>query len=249
VLKNVHPVLLIIGHGSRDPRHAATVTRLVERVRELDSELCVEQGFLDFDTPGVDIKLKELDARGIRDVIAVPLLLSRAFHAKKDIPALLREAPPSLRIRQAPVLGPDPLLQQALERRITEADVPDRSVAGLVVAAAGSSDPEAAAGIRTMAGGCAAAGWRAVRPAFATAASATSGIPNPRDAVRALRASGAEHVVVARYVISPGRLSDQIARGATDADVVTAELGDAPELARLLVTRYRQTVRTVGPRR
>ncbi len=39
-------------------------------------------------------------------MVALPLLLTRAFHAKADIPAVLSEAPPRLRIRQADVLGP-----------------------------------------------------------------------------------------------------------------------------------------------
>jgi sirohydrochlorin ferrochelatase len=238
----MYPVLLIIGHGSRDSRHAATVARLTNRVRALRPDLRVEHGFLDFDTPDVAGKLRELEAGGARDVIAVPLLLARAYHAKKDIPALLREAPSSLRIRQSGVLGPDPLLQQALERRITEVDVPDRSTTGLVIAAAGSSDPEAVTGIKAIVRNCRASGWRAVQPAFATAFSETSGVLSPEDAIRALRMTGIERVVVARYMISPGRLSDQIARGAKDADVVTAELGNAPEVASLLLTRYCETL-------
>lgn len=242
----MHPVLLIIGHGSRDSRHAATVARLAQRLRALRTDLRVEHGFLDFNTPDVMGKLGELEAGGVRDVIAVPLLLTRAFHAKKDIPALLREAPPSLRIRQARVLGPDPLLQQALDRGIADVGVPDRSTAGLVVAAAGSSDPDAVTGIRAIARNCRASGWRAVRPAFATAFSETSGVLSPEGAIRALRTSGVDKVVVARYVISPGRLSDQIARGAKDADAVTAELGHAPELARLLLTRYRESLHDVA---
>ena len=239
------PVLLIIGHGSRDSRHAATVSRLTGRVRALRPDLPVAHAFLDFDEPDVAGKLAELAANGARDVIAVPLLLARAYHAKKDIPALLREAPPSLRVHQARVLGPDPLLQQALERRIAEVDVPDRSTAGLVVAAAGSSDPEAVTAIQAIVRNCARHGWHAVRPAFATACSAT--VPSPEDAVRAVRADGADAVVVARYVISPGRLSDRIGGGAEDADLVTAELGAAPELARLLLTRYRETRHAVAP--
>ncbi|HEY9440657.1 MAG TPA: CbiX/SirB N-terminal domain-containing protein, partial [Streptomyces sp.] len=42
------PVLLVIAHGSRDPRHAATVHTLTARVRALRPGLRVETGFLDF---------------------------------------------------------------------------------------------------------------------------------------------------------------------------------------------------------
>lgn len=47
------PVLLVIAHGSRDPRHAATVHALVRRVRAMRPGLRVETGFLDFDFPSV----------------------------------------------------------------------------------------------------------------------------------------------------------------------------------------------------
>lgn len=45
------PVLLVIAHGSRDPRHAATVHALTRRVRSLRPGVRVETGFLDFDAP------------------------------------------------------------------------------------------------------------------------------------------------------------------------------------------------------
>lgn len=102
------PVLLVIAHGSRDPRHAATVHALVRRVRARRPGLRVETGFLDFNIPSVQGVLESLAAEGVRDVVALPLLLTRAFHAKADIPAVLREAPSCLRIRQAEVLGPSP---------------------------------------------------------------------------------------------------------------------------------------------
>ncbi|HEY8980747.1 MAG TPA: CbiX/SirB N-terminal domain-containing protein, partial [Streptomyces sp.] len=47
------PVLLVIAHGSRDPRHAATVHALVREVRSLRPGLRVETGFLDFNSPSV----------------------------------------------------------------------------------------------------------------------------------------------------------------------------------------------------
>src|SRR4051794_5007100 len=117
------PVLLVIAHGSRDPRHAATVHALVRRVRSLRPDVRVETGFLDFNVPSVQGVLESLAAEGVRDVVALPLLLTRAFHAKADIPAVLREAPPQLRIRQAEVLGPSPLLLSALKRRVYQAGV------------------------------------------------------------------------------------------------------------------------------
>ncbi|MEU5576871.1 sirohydrochlorin chelatase [Streptomyces huasconensis] len=230
------PVLLVIAHGSRDPRHAATVHALARRVRSLRPGLRVETAFLDFNTPSVPAALDRLAAEGIRDVVALPLLLTRAFHAKADIPSVLREAPASLRIRRAPVLGPSPLLLSALEQRLYEAglDPADKSSTGVVLASAGSSDPEAIAVIADIAREWRHTGWCAVRPAFASAS-----LPRTEDAVRALRdVPGVRRVAVAPYVLAPGFLPDRIARGAAEADVLADVLGPAPAVARLLVRRY-----------
>ncbi|MET8471369.1 sirohydrochlorin chelatase [Streptomyces sp. NPDC006422] len=229
------PVLLVIAHGSRDPRHAATVHALVGEVRAQNPGVRVETAFLDFNIPSVHGVLESLAADGVRDVIALPLLLTRAFHAKTDIPAVLREAPPGLRIRQADVLGPDPLLVTALERRLYEAGLTpaDKPTTGVVLASAGSSDPEAIAVIAEIAREWRHTGWCAVRPAFASAS-----LPRTEDAVRELRALGCSRVAVAPYVLAPGRLPDRIAKGASDADVLANVLGAAPEVARVLMSRY-----------
>jgi sirohydrochlorin ferrochelatase len=250
------PVLLVIAHGSRDPRHAATVHALTRRVRSLRPGLRVETGFLDFNAPSVPQVLDRLAREGapraphaphaphapqVVDVVAQPLLLTAAFHAKADIPAVLREASerhPGLRIRQAGVLGPSPLLLDALERRLYEAGLTraDRPSTGVVLASAGSSDPEAAAVIDGIAREWRRrAGWHTVRPAFASAS-----LPRTEDAVRALRAEGVRRIAVAPYVLAPGRLPDRIVAGAEEggADVLAQVLGAAPEVARLLLSRY-----------
>ncbi|MGW2842706.1 sirohydrochlorin chelatase [Streptomyces sp. NPDC001493] len=241
------PVLLVIAHGSRDPRHAATVHALTARVRSLRPGLRVETGFLDFNAPSVPRVLERLNSQsssGTEEVVALPLLLTRAFHAKTDIPSVLREARarlPRLRIRQAGVLGPAPLLQDALEQRLYEAGLTaaDKRSTGLVLASAGSTDPEAIAVIAEIARELRHTGWCAVRPAFASANS-PGGFPRTGDAVRALRAEGVDRVAVAPYVIAPGRLPDRIAAGAAEAgaDVLSEVLGASPALARLLLARY-----------
>ncbi|MFE9533157.1 sirohydrochlorin chelatase [Streptomyces sp. NPDC006691] len=229
------PVLLVIAHGSRDPRHAATVRALVRRAGALRPGLRVETAYLDFNTPSVPQALDRLALEGIRDVVALPLLLTRAFHAKADIPAALDRAPARLNIRLADVLGPSPLLLAALERRLYEAGLTpaDKRSTGVVLASAGSTDPEAIAVIAEIARELRHTGWCAVRPAFASAA-----LPRTEDAVRALRSEGVRRVAVAPYVIAPGFLPDRIARGAENADVLSEVLGAAEELAGLLLLRY-----------
>jgi sirohydrochlorin ferrochelatase len=236
--------LLIVAHGSRDPRHAATVHALTGRVRAARPGLRVETAFLDFNAPGVGQVVDRLAAGGVRDVVALPLLLTRAFHAKTDIPAVLRQTTARhgrMRVRLADVLGPSPLLTAALERRLRQAGLRpgDRGSTGVVLASAGSSDPEAIAVIADIAREWRRTGWCAVRPAFASAGS-PAGFPRTEDAVRALRTDGVRRVAVAPYVIAPGFLPDRILRGAEDsgADLCAAVLGDAPEVASVLLERY-----------
>ncbi|WP_423834185.1 sirohydrochlorin chelatase [Streptomyces manipurensis] len=234
------PALLVIAHGSRDPRHAATVHALTRRARALRPGLRVETAYLDFNAPRVEQVLSALYADGVREVVALPLLLTRAFHVKADVPAVLSEALPrlpGLSVSVADVLGPSPLLVDALDRRLAEAGVTpaDRATTAVVLASAGSTDPEAIAVIAEIAREWRHTGWCAVRPAFASAA-----LPRTEDAVRALRAEGFVRVAVAPYVIAPGRLPDRIAEGAraAGADVLAEVLGSAPELAALLLRRY-----------
>ncbi|MEV4442877.1 sirohydrochlorin chelatase [Streptomyces sp. NPDC049577] len=228
--------LLLIAHGSRDLRHAATVHALRRRVAARRPGLRVEAAFLDHCAPSVGRSLERLAAQGVREVVAVPLLLTRAFHAKADVPAALaaaRSAGPTVRV--ADVLGPSPLLTAALERRLYEAglDPADRSSTGIVLASAGSTDPEANAVIAEIAREWRRTGWCAVRPAFASART-----PSTAEAVAALRAAGARRVAVAPYVLAPGRLPDRIAAGARGADVLGDVLGAAPEVAEAVLRRY-----------
>jgi sirohydrochlorin ferrochelatase len=234
------PALLVIAHGSRDPRHAATVHALSAQVRAMRPTLRVRAAFLDFDLPSVTKALESLAARGVREIVAGPLLLNHAFHAKSDIPAVLRRAPARLHIRQADVLGPSPLLTAALERRLKEAGLApeDRASTGVVLAAAGSTDPEAIAVIDGIARDWQRAGWEAVRPAFASAAFPRTDVPDTAEAVRRLRSDGVRRVAVAPYVLAPGLLPDRIAQGAAGADVLAEVLGAAPEVARALLQRY-----------
>ncbi|GAA2914592.1 sirohydrochlorin chelatase [Streptomyces thioluteus] len=238
--------LVLVAHGSRDPRHAATVAALRAGVAARRPDVRVESGFLDFCTPSVPEVLARLAADGVRSAVAVPLLLTRAFHAQTDIPeVLLSSCPPSLTVRQAAVLGPSPLLVTALERRLAEAGVRDRSRTGVVLAAAGTSDPRGLAVVEDVARRWQHTGWRAVRCAYASASG-----PRTEEAVRALRASGCERVAVARYVLAPGRLPDRIAAGAREAgaDAVTDVLGAGREVVSVVLRRYEEALELSSPR-
>jgi len=244
--------MVAIAHGSRDPRAAATVSDLLSEVRSAASArglagLDVKAAFLDHCAPSLRQVLGSVD--GAAECVVVPLLLTAAYHSKTDIPARLAEARagfPGLAACYAGTLGPHPLLLTALERRLAEADLGltagDRQKTSVVLAAAGSSDPRANATVAALAARWqAVGGWRRVVPAFASAAG-----PAPGEAVRALRASAAGGpVVVASYLLAPGYFADKIRDAALEAgaDVVTAALGAAPEVAGVIMDRYTEARR------
>jgi sirohydrochlorin ferrochelatase len=241
-----------VAHGSRDPRAAATVSALADAVRARARGLDVRAAFLDHCAPSLPQVLGSLaSSSGRQPAVVVPLLLTAAYHSKIDIPARLAAARPGLpAVSCADPLGPHPLLTAALERRLGEAgvavgDPAARAATGVVLAAAGSSDPAANATIAALAARWQRErGWRAVLPAYASATG-----PRPAEAVAALRAGGT--VVVATYLLAPGYFADKV-RGAAlgaGAAAVSCVLGAAPEVADTVIERYLAAVPAVRPDR
>jgi sirohydrochlorin ferrochelatase len=254
-----YPPLVAVAHGSKDPRAAATVSELLDVVaaRAADATgggVDVRAAFLDHCAPSLPQVLGALGGGRTRpgktQCIVVPLLLTAAYHSKSDIPAQLAAASSgadggALDVRRAGTLGPHPLLLAALERRLREAGVAldtaaDRARTSVVLAAAGSSDPAANATIADLAAGWQRdRGWRAVVPAYASAAG-----PSPAEAVAGLSAAdnaARGPVVVATYLLAPGYFADKIRAASAEAgaSAVSAVLGAAPEVADVVLARYR----------
>jgi sirohydrochlorin ferrochelatase len=225
-------VLIGVAHGSRDPRAADTVSSLMSLVRaRLDGTVDVRTAYLGHAAPSLPSVLSAAPARS--RITVLPLLLTDAYHSKVDIPRLLPAA-----VAYGVTLGPHPLLITALERRLSETAAEDRAGTGVVLAAAGSSDPGANAAVARLAARWQlTGGWRAVVPGYASAAA-----PTPGAAVRGLLSrSGVRRVVVATYLLSPGVFADRIRREALDAGAaaVSPVLGAAPELADIVLEHFR----------
>lgn len=152
------PALLAVAHGSRDPRHAAALRGLLAAVRRARPALRAELGFLDLCGPDVPTALARLVAsehEETRSVVVLPLFLSHGYHVGHDIPAvtaLARESvhrPPRLII--ADPLGPDPLLDAAMQRRLREqGEFGAESDLSLVVASATIAATETMDAIRVL---------------------------------------------------------------------------------------------------
>lgn len=232
------PALVLVAHGSRDPRALDTVRTLIERVRELRPHLDVHLGHIELNEPLLGDTLTSLAGR--RDAVLVPLLLGRGYHVRRDIPETAA-AVPGLHARVAAPLGPHPLLVETLYARLVEAGWRTRTsdaarrASAVVLASAGSRAPDSAADTRRTAQMLAERLGVPVVPAYASAAA-----PTVPAAVRSLAARGRHRIAVASYFTAPGRFATQVAEEAPW--ICAAPLGDHPAMARLVLHRYDQAV-------
>jgi sirohydrochlorin ferrochelatase len=235
-------VLVAVAHGSADPRAAATIADLMATAAERAagrglSVPDLRTAYLGHAPPSLTQVMQAVGGQ----VTVLPLLLTAAYHSKADIPRALARCG-SAQVTYGATLGPHPLLLRALERRLAEAagEDTDPGQTGVVLAAAGSSDPDANATIARLAARWqAGSGWLAVRPAYASAAA-----PSPEAAVAGLHRAGARRVLVATYLLAPGFFADRIRDRslAAGAAAVGAPLGAAAEVADVLLDRYLEAV-------
>jgi sirohydrochlorin ferrochelatase len=216
------PTLLAVAHGSRDPAAQDAVGALVEQVRRLAPALAVRAAFVQHAEPSL---ASGLAAAGSK-VVVVPLLLSTGYHLTVDISSAATAAG----ARLAAPLGPHPGLATALAGQLTTAGAPAGTP--VVLAAAGSSDPKAAADVELQAELLA-----DLRGAEVIASYASAGWPTVHDAVAKLRARTGKPVAVATYLLSPGHFHDRLQQAG--AAWVSPPLGSHPAVAALVLHRYR----------
>jgi hypothetical protein len=178
-----------------------------------------------------------------RPVVIVPLLLSAGYHVRVDLAEAAAEASQPVRVTGA--LGPDPRLARILADRLHELDLrPDDTV---VLAAAGSTDPNAVADCHTVGDQLAAVLGRPVTVGFISAAQ-----PRLADAVLAARADASARggaparVVVATYLLAPGYFAGLAEN--CGADAVSRPLlvdGESPptQLVDIVLDLYASTAR------
>jgi sirohydrochlorin ferrochelatase len=240
--------VVLVAHGSRDPRAAEHTEALTRAVAVAHPEWEVHASYLDHAGPRPLDVLGRLAAAGHRRAVLVPLLLTAAFHGKVDVPAVVgaaREAGLPIDVTLSDVLGPVPpgqsapassglastalvpvLLVDGLVRRLPTTDLD-----AVVLAAAGTRDATAR---RTVEDAAAALGARLGLPC--TVAYASAAPPTAGEAVASLSAG---RVGVASYFLAPGLLYDNAMASARAAGAVAVAppLGDAPELVELVAAR------------
>lgn len=234
------PSLILLGYGSRDPRVAQVSHEIRAELHAMRPELDIHVAFLDHCPPTGPQVINKLVKRGVKEVVFVPLLLSDAFKAQVEVPALVAKVQaihPGLRVLASTPIGPDTSLLSIVDRRLRE-DLRSRRASeldGLVFAAAGSSDVRSNALVARRA-----RQWASHHRLPCVTAFATVSGPSTGEAVRTLRAQGRRHIAVGSWFLAPGVLYQRQAELALEAGAiaVSAPLGSEPEIARAALTRY-----------
>jgi sirohydrochlorin cobaltochelatase len=240
-----------MGHGSRDLEGVNEYLELVGAVQDALPEYPVEASFLEFDSPLVPSIQEGFDrcvARGAKTVLAVPVLLLEAGHARSDMPtqvARARRRHPELDLRAAKHLGIHPLMIEMLEERIAQTQhglepIGTGDTAVLLVGR-GTSDPEANGDFykigrlvweRNQ--------YRLVECSFISLAE-----PGVMEGIHRCAQLGARRILVMPYFINTGILVKRISEEAASAQklhsgieiIVGEHFGAHPNIVKLLLAR------------
>jgi sirohydrochlorin ferrochelatase len=196
--------IILLGHGSPDPRSAAGLRALARAVTRRLPTTLVEVAFLDHDEPSLTAVAAELSAGGHASAAVVPAFLTSAFHVRSDVPRVVAAAERSsgMSLPITAPIGPDARLLDEMSTHLPAS-------APLVLAVAGTRDERALADLDALA-----AQWSTTRGTVVVVAHAAMSDPDVSTAIASVRAAG--EPAVAAYVLFPGVLPDRIAAAAGD---------------------------------
>lgn len=228
-------ILVACAHGTSNAEGRAAILAVIEQIRAARPGLTVLDAYVDVHGPELPDVVAGLPAEA--RAVVVPLLLSVGYHVKVDIARAAASRPGTL---AAGPLGPDERLADLLATRLNEAGLgADDAV---VLAAAGSSNPQAAHSVDAVADMLRHRIPNRVLPGYGASAS-----PSVPEAVAELRAEEARpadagpaadavRVLIASYLLAPGYFHDQLAKAGADA--VAAPLLPAPVIAQIALDRF-----------
>ena len=244
------PALLVVGHGSRDPRGTREFHELLALIRGRNPHLSIEGGFIELSRPPISECVDRLAEGGARSVAAVPLMLLAAGHVKDDIPAtLVREklSHPGINFNYGRALGIRPELLELMEDKVS-AVVPEneKEETAVLVVGRGSSDPDANSDLSKIAR----LFYEGRRYPVVEGAYVSMTPPAVAAGLERCRRLGAKRVAVFSYFLFTGVLEERIRE---QSEVFAAEnpdvevryagyFGPSERVAELLMKRYAEAV-------
>ena len=227
---STEPDIVLLAHGSPDPRHARGVETLADHVRTLVPDRPVHTAYLDHHAPSPSETAAGIGSRAV----VVPVLLTPAYHAKVDVPAAVNQmiADSGSDVGVAAALGPHRLLLDAAEELLAlEGIEPDPSTA-VVLYAAGSSDSEAVATVGQTIVDHPREGWGRWGVA------ALDGGATMEQVLRTMP-DEVERTVAVSFMVAEGILRDRMAQhcGRAGVSMVPGALAQTGAMAQLVLTR------------
>lgn len=202
--------VVIVGHGSRDPRANTQFEELVARFRSVHPGLDVSYGYIEIASPSLAQALSASATRNTH-VVTVPLFLFGAGHLKNDIPLALAAARtqyPNIAFSAARELGIHTSLVDLAFGRTAPflADSDPHLKTAAIVVGRGASDPDANADfckfVRLFGEG---RPFTWVMPSFI-------GITRPsfEEVIELIGRSRPDRILVIPYFLFPGRLYEKL---------------------------------------
>ncbi|WP_076997181.1 sirohydrochlorin chelatase [Variovorax sp. KK3] len=111
--------IVLLAHGSRDPRWRAPVEAVAQRVAELAPAVLVRCAYIELSQPDLEGAAAELVSAGAAAIHVLPLFLGVGKHLREDLPRLLdasRLAHPHVAITLARAVGEEPQVVDLLAR-------------------------------------------------------------------------------------------------------------------------------------
>ncbi|SNT33543.1 sirohydrochlorin chelatase [Rhodococcoides kyotonense] len=226
----VDATLVLVAHGTRNPRGVEMIAELAEAVGQQVGETRV--AFVDVLGPSPSEVLRGLAG----PAVVVPAFLASGYHVHTDVPREVTDSDHPC-VMVTPALGPDPVLARVMLDRLRA--VGWNAGDAIVFAAAGSSDPRALREHRRAAAMLAEIAQVPVRIGYV--ATAQPAVP---DAVAELRRQGHATVFVASYLLARGLFHSRLVDAGSDG--VADPLGVHTGIVDLVVDRFRAGARTLS---
>lgn len=234
------PALVMIAHGSADPRVAQVTHALRHSLGALRPELSVHGAFLDQSAPSPARVVSRLSESNVREVVFVPLELTHAIETDPAVSAVVascRDQYPDMNFVASRPVGPELNLLTILDERLRSALASARvlELDGLILSSASSGDVRGSALLARRA-----RQWSTHHrlPCLTAVADGTG--PSVTQAIQGLRSQGRRHIAVGSFFLTSDAhfhaQADLAHRGGAVA--VSEPLGPAREVLDMVLARY-----------
>ena len=234
------PALVMIAHGSSDPRVAQVTHALRQSLETIRPAMHVQGAFLDHCPPTPSQVISQLARRGVTEIVFVPLELTHAIETVPEVAHLVAEcraAYPALSFTASRPIGPELNLLTILDERLRHALHRARvlELDGLVLSASDTGDVRGSALLARRA-----RQWSTHHRLPCLTAVADGSGPSVAQAVQGLRAQGRRHIAVGSFFLTSDALYHVQADLALRSGVVAVSepLGPAREVLDLVLARY-----------